>query len=482
MAIRHPGPTVPKPAAAHVRVQRGGGHFSRDLTSGSLTLLTVGSMMGSGLFVASGIAIHDAGPAALVIYTLAFVAMALEIQALGEMAAADPTPGSFLVYARRVFGPGFTFVTGWIYWLSSVLTMSSEVTAAALLTQHWFPGVPLWAWSAVYSAAVVGVNLIGVRGFGAIEGGMAALKIGAVAAFVLLGAAFLAGRLPTLPHPGGLGAAVAGPLFPGGLHTAAPALLLALFAYAGTGIVGMAAAETRDPRTTIPQSVRHTVALVGPMYLAALLVLMALVPAPAMPTTSSPFVTALSVTGVPVVAGVMNLVLLTAVLSTMNAALFANTRVLYSLARQGEAPTGLGRLTAQGLPVAATWVSAAALGATIILAYLLPHKAYVYLVTATGFQSMFIWLAVLVTHIRYRPYLQRHRPGGLGFRLRGYPYTTIAVMVVVGLALAGALVVPKERTGAEVGLAGIVLAAAVWLLARRAILPGIHTEDAPKPS
>jgi L-asparagine transporter-like permease len=471
MAIRSEDRAVRAPAAPPRPRSPGGARsegFARALDAPALTLLTIGAMMGSGLFVASGLAIRAAGPAALLLYVVAFGAMALEIQALGEMAAADPVPGGFLVYARRVFGPGFTFVTGWIYWLSSVLTMSSEVTAAALLTRHWLPAVPLWLWSALYSAGIVAVNFAGVRGFGQVEGGMALVKVVAVAAFVLIGLAFLGGLLPTPPPPAPWShfAGPGGPL-PRGPAGAAPALVLALFAYAGTGVVAMAAAETRLPARDIPRAVRGTLALVAALYLPALAVLLLIVPWDQMPVTSSPFVAALRRTGLPLAADAMNLVLLTAVLSTMNAALYANVRVLHGLARQGEAPAALGRLDRRGLPAAATWVSAAALGATILLAYLLPHTAYAYLVSATGFQAMGIWIAVLLTHLRYRPYLLRHRPQALGFRLWGYPHTTRLALAVVASALAGALAVPAERTGSVLGALGIGLAAAAWLVLRR---------------
>ncbi len=429
-------------------------------------MLTIGGMMGSGLFVATGMAAHDAGPALGLLFVLGFLAMAVEITALGEMAAADPTPGSFLVYAREVLGPGYTFVGGWIYWFSSVLTMSSEVTAAALLSRQWAPVVPLWTWSLLYSAGVVGANFASVRGFGAVEGVMAAVKTAAVLGFIAFGAAVVARLVPGAVAPAApLGRLAAPPLLPAGARGAGAALLLVLFAYAGTGVIGMAAAETRDPGRTVPRAVRRTIALSGVMYIGGALVLLLLLPWNRMPETASPFVAALRATGVPHVAAAMNFVLLLAVLSTMNAALYANVRVLYTLARAGQAPAGLGRLSRRGLPAAATWVSAGALGGTIVLAYALPQKAYAYLVTATGFQAMFIWLLVLGTHLRYRPRLDRTSPGRR-FRLPGYPYTTLVPVAAVLAALVGAWTVGSERVGAGVGFGGIAAATAVWFAVR----------------
>ena len=479
MAIHEPGASSPAGL-------RGGGHgqrFARALGAWDLTLLTIGGIMGSGLFLASGLAIQSAGPAIVLLFALALITMTVEIVALGEMSAADPVPGSFLVYARRVLGPGVTFVTGWIYWFSSVLTMSSEVTAAALLTRVWFSGIPLWAWALAYSSLIVGLNLFGVRSFGSIEGAMAAVKLIAILAFVALGAALVAG--PWLHHPlpgAGLGALLgsAGPLVPHGLRGLGGAFLLVLFAYAGTGIVGMAAAEMRDPARNIPRSVATTVPLVGIMYLGSAVLLITMRPWSQAPTASSPFVAALGATGLPFVAGVMNVVLLLAVLSTMNAALYANVRVLYTLAAEGQAPRGLGRLNRQGVPARATAASAILLAATVVLAMVLPHRAYAYLITATGFQAMFVWLVVLGTHLRYRPYLLA-RGRTVAYRLRGYPYTTIFAMLVVLAALGGILLAGHDLPAAVVGLAGIILAGLAWVVLRHR-LPAVPDPAGQGPS
>ncbi len=448
------------------RVRSGsrGGRFQRDLRAPQLALLTVGGVMGSGLFLASGLAIHAAGPAALGVFALGSIAMYLEITALGEMSAADPRPGSFLVYAREVLGPGVTFVAGWIYWVSSVLTMSSEVTAAALFTQLWAPHVALWVFTVAYSALIVGLNFVSVRGFGTIEGLMAGVKTLAVLAFVAGGALLLGHVRAPVALPG------AGGWLPHGLRGVAPSMVLVLFAYAGTGVIGMAAAESADPARTIRGAVRASVIAIPILYIGSVWLLLRLVPWTRMPTASSPFVAAVNALGLPGAATLLNVVLLFAVLSTMNAALYANVRVLYSLAGEKEAPAALGRLNGRGLPVAATWTSAGLLAVTLLMAYFLPHKAYAYLVTATGFQAMFIWLVILATHLRYRRHLLRTRPERLKWRLWGYPYTTYFVMAVVLVALAGAPLAHGEEVGALIGLAGIVAMVPVWYAVRGRIL------------
>jgi L-asparagine transporter-like permease len=441
--------------------------FQRDLGVPALSLLTLGGVMGSGLFLASGIVITRSGPSALGAYALGFLAMALEIWALAEMSAADPEPGSFLVYAQRVYGPGLVFVGGWVFWFSSVLTMSSEVTAAAVFTRWWWPGVPLWVWALGYSAGIVAVNFVSVRGFGTIEGIMAGVKVGAVLAFLLFFALWLSGLFGLHPQSWSHLAFSAETFWPPHLAGPLSSLVLVLFAYAGTGVIGLAAGETRKPGRTIPASLWVTLPLVLVMYLGSIFVILAMVPYRRVSVSASPFVQVLHLTHIPALSGVMNVVLLFAVLSTMNAALYSNSRVLYSLGQHGEAPAMVARLNRRGIPGVGILWSAALLLLTIVLAFFLPHKAYSYLVTATGFQAMFIWLLVLLTHLRYRPYLERRGP--LPFRVPGYPWTTYVTLGIVAFSMAVAPMAKGERVGLAAAAAFIALMAVVYLLFRRNI-------------
>ncbi len=453
--------------------------FQKDLGTFTLTLLTLGGIMGSGLFMASGLAIKRAGPSALILYGIGLIAMYLEISALGEMSIASPTPGSFLNYTKVVLGPGWTFVAGWIFWFSSVLTMSSEVTAASLFSRLWFPHIALWVWSLAYSAFIIAVNFISVRGFGTVEDIMAGVKSIAVLLFVVIGILALTHTLPSTPsyvaRAGFASFLNHGGWVPHGWLGAAPAFLLVLFAYAGTGVIGLAAAETKNPRRTIARTIRWTVGLVAIMYLGSILLILNLVPWQHMSSSVSPFVLAVSATRFPYGAAIMNLVLLFAVLSTMNAALYSNVRVLYGLAHAHQAPRTLGKLNAKGVPANAIWMSAGLLALTIILAYVLPAKAYGYLVTATGFQAMFIWFMVLLTQIYYRPYLKRHHPDRLTYRLWGFPYTTYLVIAVIFVGLLASPFATGEEIGAIVGLAGIIIAWIAWLVLRHRLKDSISS-------
>ena len=440
--------------------------FQRDLSAPTLTLLTIGGIMGSGLFLASGLAIHRTGPAVLFLFLLAAVAMYFEITALAEMSIATPSPGSFLVYTEQVLGPGWTFVSGWIFWFSSVLTMSSEVTAAAVFTKLWFPTVALWIWSLVYSALIVGINFLSVRGFGTIEDVMAGVKTVAVALFIIIAGGTLLHLIPTaVPVSTNPLASIHahGGWLPHGWLGAAPSTLLVLFAYAGTGVIGLAAAEAKNPQRTISKAVRNTSITVFILYLGSVALLISLVPWQRYTANVSPFIVALKSTAIPDASFAMNLVLLFAVLSTMNAALYSNVRVLYRLAKDRQAPSWLGTLNRRGQPTHAIWASAGLLAFTIALAYALPKQAYSYLVTATGFQAMFIWLMVLLTQLRYRPFLLKHHPDRLTYRQAGFPVSTYLVMALLIVAMGLAFLATSELVGVVLGVGVILLVWGIWI-------------------
>jgi AAT family amino acid transporter len=431
------------------------------LTTSRLVLLTLGGIMGSGLFLASGLDIRRSGLSVLLVFAIGALAMTFEIWALAEMSAADPVPGSFLVYAERAYGRGMTFVTGWIFWFSSVLTMSSEVTAAGLFTGLFVPAVPLWVWSLGYGAVVVLVNFVSVRGFGTVEGVMAGVKVGAVLAFLAAVAWAVGSGTAGSPALARWGAV---PLWPHGWTGPASTIILVLFAYAGTGIIGLAAAETARPGPTLSRTLALSIPLVWILYLGSIAAILLLVPWSAASAAASPFVQALVRLHVPWAARAMDIVLIFAVLSTMNAALYSNSRVLYALGRDGLAPRPLGRLNPAGIPAAGIWWSAGLLVMTTALAYFLPRQAYAELVTATGFQAMFIWGVILVTHLRHRAAAKpRSEPGP---RVPGYPWTTYGTLGLVAGAMVLAPLAAAERIGLAISVGFIVLVLALYLLLR----------------
>lgn len=441
-------------------------HPHRDLGALEMGLMTVGGVVGSGLFLASGQALRDAGPALVFAYLIGATVMAIEVSALAEMSASDPEKGSFLVYARRALGPGWTFVGGWIFWFSSVLNLAAEATAAAIFTRLWLPQFPTWAAGTLFALCIVGINFLTVRGFGAVESAMAAVKLVAVALFVLLFGAGIFLHWPVAIGNGLQSWSGAGGFFPHGLRGIGAAMILVMFSMAGTGVLGLAAPNARRPRRTLPRAVRGTIASVYILYVGSALAITAAVPIGRLAAHGqSPFVAALSVLKVPAVAQIFNVVILLAVLSAMNAGLFSTDRVLAGLARAHDAPAALGREHGDN-PRIANAVTGALLIVVTLLTYFLPKTAFLYLVTATGFQALFVWLLIVLTQIRYRPWLVRHRKEHLVRVVPWFPYLSwIEILLILGI-IATAPLAPHQLLPLGIGVGVTAVAALVYLRVR----------------
>ncbi len=440
--------------AVHRDEQKRSG-FKRELNTWQLSMLTLGGIMSSGLFLAGGTAIRRAGPSVLLTYLFGFLLMAFEMIALVEMTASDPVPGSIYVYADRALGQRWSFTMGWVFWFSSLTTMSTEVTAAALFSQYWFPAVPIWFFSLAYTLLVVVVNLLSVRGYAEIQQWFSIVKVVAVGLFILLGGAYflsLFGHPPSpyLTHsPGGF--------FPAGLAGLAGSLPLIMYGYAGTGSISLAAAETVKPRHTTPATLRSVIITVGLLYLGSALLLTSIFPWNVSPTHRSPFVFALHRMGIPYAGAVFNFVIITAVLSSMNAALYGVGRMLYSLAKDDQAPRWFAHLNTRSIPQRAILASSVFLVLGVILAFLLPRQAYVFLSTGTGTMGMLIWIFIIASQIRYRAGIKDR----LAVRTPWFPWLSWIAIAGIVVVYVGALAVPDEA----IGLAGGLGISALFLVA-----------------
>jgi len=436
----------------------------KDLRTPQLTLMTVGGIIGSGLFLASGQAIRDAGPALFFAYLIGASAMAIEMTALAEMSAADPRRGSFLVYSREALGPGFTFVGGWIFWFSSVLNLAAEATAAATFAKLWLPGLPTWVMSSAFALTIAGINFLTVKGFGEVESSMSMVKLSATALFILLAAGVI---FLGWPAQVGHGAAIwtdQGGFFPHGLAGVGAAMIVVMFSMSGTGVLGLAAADVRQPERTFRTSVTYVTVAVYVLYIGAALAVTGLIGWRAVPpTTKSPFIVALHALPWPAATQIFNVVILLAVLSAMNAGMFATDRVLAGLARAGDAPRALARMPA-GIPRMANAVTGGLLLVVSLLTYFLPKTAFLYLVTATGFQAIFVWMLIVATQIYYRRHLEEHHQHRLRFKLPLHPWLGRFELLLLAAIVATAPLAPRQILPLGIGVGATALFAAIYLV------------------
>src|SRR5918911_888279 len=334
-----------------------------------VTMISLGGVIGAGLFVGSGAVIYQTGPAAVLSYLLAGALIVLVMRMLGEMAVANPTVGSFAEYARTSLGGWAGFSVGWLYWYFWVIVVGIEAIAGAAIVQHWVPGVPLWALSLALIVLLTLTNIASVRSYGEFEFWFASIKVIAIVVFIAVAAAYVLGLgsrdaldFSNLTAGGGFAPQGVGSIFTG--------IAVVIFAFVGVEIVTIAAAESVEPARAVARATNSVVARVIVFYVASILLVVTILPWNDAQLLASPYVSVLERIGIPAAAEIMNAIVLTAVLSCLNSGLYTASRMLFALARRGDAPTGLLDTNRRRVPVKAILLTTSVGFLSTILAYL----------------------------------------------------------------------------------------------------------------
>ena len=456
---------IAPPASFETIAQREQG-LERSLSARQLAMIAIGGAIGTGLFLGSSFAIGFAGPSVLVSYALGAVITLLLMGCMAEMTVAHPTSGSFGAWAEFYISPLAGFLVRFAYWAGVVFALGTEVSAVAVYMGFWFPTVPGWIWIAGFALLMIGVNAFNVALFGAVEYGFSALKVGAIISFILLGAWVVI----TAPHDSGIGLrnyTASGGFFPHGLSGTWLAVLVALFSYFSMEMIAVAAGEARDPQRAITQAFRATMVRLVLFYLLTLALVLAIVPwqQTARGATQSPFVTVMQRTHIAGAGGVVNFVILIAALSAMNSQLYITTRMLFSLARSGFAPRGLGKLTRRGVPLRALLLSSSGIAVAAGVNVIYHGRAFLLMLAISMFGPMFTWMMIFLTHLNFR---RRTRDQVLPFRMWGFPWTTLAGAILMLAALATTPFTEAFRPTLFYGLPLLLLlTVAYWLRIRR---------------
>lgn len=421
-------------ASDSITSREGGLH--KALTQRQIAMIGIGGAIGTGLFMGSGIAIGYAGPAVLISYAIAAVIAVIMVFSLAEMAVTHPTAGSFGTYAEMYLNRWAGFVVRYTYWIIEVVAVGGEAIAVGIYMGFWFPGVPVWLWSLGFGAALIYVNCRSVVNFGSFEYWFALIKVVAIIAFIIVGVVHVFGLGTGTPALGlhnltGL----PGGFMPHGFHGVWMGVLMAVFSFYGVEIVAVTSGEAKDPTRAIPHALRSMVARLTLFYLLALGIMVAYLPwteAGAKVVQQSPFVKLFAHAGIAHAAGIMNFVVITAALSSMNTNLYLSSRTLFSLARGGYAPRWIGTLSANGTPLVATLISGAGVLAAAAVSFFSP-LAYNYLFGIALFGGIFIWIMILVTHLRFR---RAHHGQSLPVRMPLFP-----VAQLTGIALLAAILI-----------------------------------------
>jgi AAT family amino acid transporter len=375
--------------------------LARQLSAAQQVMMALGGAIGTGMFLASGLAVNVAGPAVILAYGIVAVIALLLGTALTEMAVAHPTAGAFGVYAGMYVSPFAGYAVRVSYWLMQVIATGGQLVAASIYMAYWFPALPGAVWVLVFAVALIYVNSRAVGELGAIEYWLVMVKVVAVVLFIGLGVLVLAGGTGE-PAIGLDNVTGHGGFMPFGISGVWLACCFVIYSFIGVEIVAVTSGEASDPARTIPRAMRRMVAGLSLIYIVTVTLLVALTPWNQLGIGESPFVSVLRRLAIPGAAGVMNAVVLLAALSSANANIYLIARTLFSLARAGFVPRPLGAVSARGAPVAALLLSSAGLAAAVLVRAFWPQSAYVWFFGAALFGALFVWLMIFVTHIAFR--------------------------------------------------------------------------------
>ncbi|MEU0839242.1 amino acid permease [Streptomyces sp. NPDC005962] len=403
-----------------------------------LSMIAIGGVIGAGLFVGSSAGIAKAGPGILVSYALVGLMVVLVMRMLGEMAAANPTSGSFSAYADRALGRWAGFSIGWLYWFFWVVVLAVEATAGAKILEEWWPAVPQWGWALIVMVVLTAANLVSVSSYGEFEFWFAGIKVVAIAAFIVIGGLAVFGLLPgsenegaglhhLTDHSGFL------PHGPGAILTG---VLLVVFSFMGSEIVTLAAGESEDPQRAVSKATNSVIWRIAVFYLGSIFVVVTLLPWNSKSIAKDgSYVAALESIGIPHAGQVMNVIVLTAVLSCLNSGLYTASRMAFSLGQRGDAPASFAKTNTRGVPQAAILGSVVFGFVAVWFNYQWPDTVFEFLLNSSGAVALFVWLVICFTQLRMRGIILRENPDKLVVRMWGFPYLTWATIGMISFVL-----------------------------------------------
>jgi GABA permease len=458
-------------AGVEGREQRGQqGHLQQGLKRRHMTMISLGGIIGAGLFVGTGPILNQAGPATILTYLLTGCILILIMRMLGEMAVAQPSVGSFSDYSRMALGNWAGFSIGWLYWYFWAIVVGFEATVAASIIGQYISGIHPALISLILVLALTATNLYSVGSYGEFEFWFAGIKVAAIIIFIVLGALFVIGLWPG--GGGGMGLSNLydqGGFFPNGGLVMFSGIVTVIFAFVGAEIVTIAASESNEPSRNVARATNAVIYRVLLFYVVSVFFVAAIVPWDttfAEEVIKSPFTLAFERMGIPGAGTLMNFVVLTAVLSVLNSSLYTTSRMLFALTRHNDAPGFMTNTTRRGVPIWAILTGTSFGYVSVAIYYFFPAEVFTWLINASGAIALFAYLLIAISELVMRRRLEREAPERLQLRMWFYPwltYLSIAAMLAVLVAM---FIIPDQRPLliASVISLGVILAA--YLLRR----------------
>ncbi|MNO44897.1 GABA permease [compost metagenome] len=417
-----------------------------------ISFMAMGGVIGTGIFKGSAETVNLAGPGVVFSYAFAGLLLLIVMGAIAEMATVYPGL-NMKDFIRKAMGERVSFVVGWLYCFLWYSVCVIEIIAAGSFMQFWLPDVPLWILSLFFALFIVAINMLSVAGYGEFEFWLAAIKIGMIIVFIILGAGIVFGIIPGAETPGLHNLTQYGGFFPNGYASIFSALLVVMFSYGGSELIGITLSETQNAEKVLPKVVKSFILRVILFYTLPILVICALIPWNTLNEHTSPFVQVLTSAGLQGSAHLMNFILITAVLSAANSGIYGATRMLHSMAIGGEAPASLARLSSKGVPVNSLKLSAVVLILGSLIAYFAQEGLFRLLMAVPGFVVLLVWISICMAQLK----LRKKYPSRPSFKLWGYPYITIFGICCLSVIALFFLLDVKNRISIGICLAVLVV-------------------------
>ncbi len=452
------------------------GTLEKGLKPRHMTMISLGGVIGAGLFVGSGAVMNSTGPASILSYLAAGLLVVLVMRMLGEMAVADPTTGSFVEYARKAMGDQGGFMIGWLYWYFWAIVLAIEATAGAEIMGNWVD-IPQWIMALVFMSVLTATNLTSVKNYGEFEFWFASIKVAAIIVFILIAFGYLLGIGGDSPGLSNL--STDGGFFAEGGVAVLSGIVVVIFAFIGAEIVTIAAAESEEPEKAVAKATSAIVWRVLIFYVLSVFLVIAILPWNDSEVGNSPFIAALDKIGIAGAADIMNAIVVTAVLSCLNSGIYTGSRMLFSLADRGYAPKALVRTNGRGVPVKGILLTVSIGFLSVIANAVSPDAVFKFLVNSSGAVALFCYLGIAISQLILR---RRAKDEELTLKMWLFPYLTIATIVAIVVVIGAMATVEEVRSQLWVSLISLgVVALAGWLHLRRRDTVSSSAAGGPQP-
>ncbi|MCD5422859.1 amino acid permease [Rhodococcus pyridinivorans] len=432
--------------------------LKKTLKTRHLTMIAMGGIIGAALFVGSSAVISEAGPAAFIAYALTGGLVMLVMRALGEMAAAKPSTGTFVDYSRMALGEWAGFVSGWLYWYFWVIVVGFEAIVGGQIINGWLPGIPVWVIALTLMVVMTAVNMMSVRSFGEAEYVFSSIKVGVVIVFLIIAGLCVVhiwpnstASLSNLTAHGGF--------TPNGVSALFASTVVIVFSMMGAEVVTIAAAESEEPARNVRRAINSVVVRVMLFFVLSTLLIVIIKPWDEIEPGKSPFVAVLNDIGIPAGGQILTVVILIAVLSLLNAGMYTSSRLLFVLASQGHAPQWMTSVNRRGVPSKGVLACTVTGYACVVVAALWPDTVFMFLINSSGAVILFVYLMVCISQIRLRRRWEQE--GTLQVKMWGHPWVSLLASVAIVAMVANMAANSSTRASLVQSLvsAGVIFAA-----------------------